>query len=123
MSSEPWESEPDAIDWVDEATGLACAVRRGGVGALCGYVGVPPGHPLFGLSYDDLVPLAPEDGEAEIGRDVGAIDALVSALGGEHERGVTRVGMTLHAHGGLTFSGPDLGGEAPAGLWWFGFDC
>lgn len=39
----PWQSEPDKVQWRDEATG-----------ALCGYVGVPPSHPAFGKFYDDV---------------------------------------------------------------------
>lgn len=37
-----------------ESSGLACRIRTGGLGCLCGYVGVPTGHPLFGVHYDDL---------------------------------------------------------------------
>lgn len=50
----PWQSEPDALDWVDEATGFKCQIRRNDrMGILLGYVGVPPGHPAFGWCYDD----------------------------------------------------------------------
>jgi hypothetical protein len=49
----PWDNEPDKIQWQDEATGLPCLIVRGPVGALCGYVGVPSGHPLHGKDYDD----------------------------------------------------------------------
>jgi hypothetical protein len=44
-----WDDEPDKMQWQDEATGLPCLIVRGPVGALCGYVGVPEGHPCFGL--------------------------------------------------------------------------
>ena len=44
----PWHREPDKIQWQDEATGLPCLIVRGPVGSLCGYVGVPSGHPLHG---------------------------------------------------------------------------
>jgi hypothetical protein len=47
----PWNDEPDKIQWQDELTGLPCLIVRGSVGALCGYVGVNPGHPWHGLSY------------------------------------------------------------------------
>lgn len=47
----PWCDEPDKIQWQDEATGLACLIIRGPEGALCGYVGVPLGHPLHGIDY------------------------------------------------------------------------
>jgi hypothetical protein len=45
----PWQQEPDALFWLDATTGLPCLVARGeGTGALCGYVGVPEGHPCHG---------------------------------------------------------------------------
>jgi hypothetical protein len=47
----PWDDEPDRVEWRDtRATPvLPCLIVRGPSGALCGYVGVPPGHPWHGL--------------------------------------------------------------------------
>jgi hypothetical protein len=43
----PWQEEPDRIEW--RSHGLPCLiVRQKHHGALCGYVGVPEGHPCFG---------------------------------------------------------------------------
>lgn len=39
-------------DWM--AGDVRCLVRVGGVGGLCGYVGVPLDHPLAGKPYDDV---------------------------------------------------------------------
>lgn len=52
----PWVGEPDKMQWQDPATGLPCLIVRNSecTGALCGYVGVPPGHPLHGKSYNDV---------------------------------------------------------------------
>jgi hypothetical protein len=51
----PWHDEPDKAQWRDEATGLTCLiVRHPRLGQLCGYVGVPPDHPFFRHTYDDL---------------------------------------------------------------------
>jgi hypothetical protein len=50
----PWQTEPDKIVWVDAETGLDCMIHRNPVGALCGYVGVPPGHPWHGAEYHDI---------------------------------------------------------------------
>lgn len=47
----PWDGEPDRLDF--EHAGLPCLLRRGPVGAWCGYAGVPPGHPLHGVGYDE----------------------------------------------------------------------
>ncbi len=52
--SGPWDGEPDKVLWRDEATGLHCIARRGGIGAWCGYVAVEPGHPAHGLSSDQV---------------------------------------------------------------------
>lgn len=48
-----WKNEPDKIQWVDEATGLDCLIHRHNrSGHLCGYVGVPEGHPAFEKDYE-----------------------------------------------------------------------
>jgi hypothetical protein len=51
----PWLKEPDKIQWQDKATGLPCLIVRNThcTGSLCGYVGVPPAHPLHGKGYND----------------------------------------------------------------------
>jgi hypothetical protein len=46
----PWMREPDLIEWrSDGYPQLACKIQRARIGALCGYVGVPLGHPWYGL--------------------------------------------------------------------------
>lgn len=49
-----WVAEPDKKQWKDPTTGLPCLIVRNPVGALCGYVGVPNGHPAYGKDYDDV---------------------------------------------------------------------
>jgi hypothetical protein len=109
----PWQQEPDKRQWPDTATGLPCLVlRRVDHGHWCGYVGVEPGHPLYGILYNRCAlrstPCDPEPCDHT-------------------------PGMLLSVHGGLTYSGycqddphgichvPDAGEEEK--LWWFGFDC
>jgi hypothetical protein len=104
----PWDTEPDKLHWIDEASDLDCMILRGPAGALCGYVGIDESHPLFGVPYggargymerqpDDIIP---ED--------------------------------LFDVHGGLTYSDVcDEGGHichVPARgrsehVWWYGFDC
>lgn len=48
----PWLDEPDRVEWRSE--GLPCLIVRNNLGALCGYVGVPEGHPWYGRHYDDV---------------------------------------------------------------------
>ncbi len=55
--SGPWDGEPDKVQWKDAATGLDCMViRQMRGGHLCGYVGVPQGHPWFEKGYEDVCP-------------------------------------------------------------------
>lgn len=56
----PWDTEPDKIQWVDDETGLDCLIHRNRGGALCGYVGVSEGHPLFGVHFSSLGESKPE---------------------------------------------------------------
>ena len=49
----PWQDEPDKAQWVDEDTGMDCLLVRNRSGALCGYVAVPEGHPLYRVGYND----------------------------------------------------------------------
>lgn len=118
----PWQDEPDALDWRDEATGFACAIRRNLMltGSLCGYVGVPPGHALHGWSYHDDVPLRAEFEEP--GK-FGAVDMFFYALSGEYEHGTIPLGLALKAHGGINWSGALPDDSDASGRWWFGFDC
>jgi len=122
----PWQDEPDELFWRDAATGLPCAIVRNTEvsGCLCGYVGVPPGHPLFGLSYGDKLPLQPGDLERLSIEKSGAIPLFLAMLSGEHERGTIEVGMALQVHGGVTWAREHCPMEGvPGGRWWFGFDC
>lgn len=50
---EPFKSEGDNKAW--RHAGLACEiVRHPRMGHLCGYVGVPEGHPAWGKDYDHV---------------------------------------------------------------------
>jgi hypothetical protein len=92
----PWDDEPDRAVWVDEDTGLDCLVcRSNGLGSWCGYVGLPPGHPWYGLGYDDI------PAQAHGGLTYSA------PCDGDPESGICHV--------------PAPG--APEHLYWIGFDC
>lgn len=106
----PWQEEYDKLQWVDEATGLDClAVRQVDFGHLCGYVGVPTGHPVYGLGLDAIEGALVPDGSG----------------GGE----------PLDVHGGITAAtacraGPECGNVChvprpgrPDDITWVGFDC
>ena len=50
----PWCDEPDKAQWVDETTDLDCLAVRNHMGAWCGYVGIPPGHPWYDRNPYDI---------------------------------------------------------------------
>lgn len=89
----PWQDEPDKIQWIDPATDLDCLISRGPSGALCGYVGVPPGHPWHGMDYDRI--------------DVDVHGGLTYADACDE--------------GGHICHVPAPG--RPKDVWWLGFDC
>jgi len=47
----PWDKEPDKLNWTTKA-GLPGMIVRNRLGALCGYVAVNPGHPLYEKDYE-----------------------------------------------------------------------
>jgi hypothetical protein len=87
----PWDGEPDRVEF--KAHGLPCLMRRTERGNWCGYVAVPPGHPLHGKGYDEE-------------------EVAVSAHGGLTFAGPCS-GDICHV---------PASGE-PDDVHWFGFDC
>lgn len=90
----PWQDEPDKVQWIDPATDLDCLTVRNRYGVWCGYVGVPPDHPLHGIQYDDAPHLSVHG------------DLTFSSL----------------CHEGGRICHVPLPGR-PDAVWWFGFDC
>jgi len=59
----PWLGEADKIAWLDQASGYECIIMRASRGGhLCGYVGVPPEHPLYGFEHEAI----PADLDVEV---------------------------------------------------------
>lgn len=94
----PWQDEPDKVQWIDEATGLDCLIVRNHHGALCGYVGVPPGHPLHGKDTEEA--------------DRFEVHGGLTFAGGCDEDAPEGHGI-CHV--------PEPG--RPDDVWWLGFDC
>lgn len=94
----PWQNEPDKIQWTDEATGYPCLiVRQQYFGHLCGYVGVPEGHPYFKKPFHDV----------HLDSGHGSVNFSESCDEKNPEQHVCHVPAPGE---------PDL-------VWWFGFDC
>jgi hypothetical protein len=94
----PWSEEPNKVQWVDEATGFDALIVRNMMGALCGYVGVPPTHPLYGKDYDDQV--------------LENVDV---------HGGLTYANPCMKDDPDGVCHVPEPG--RPDDVWWFGFDC
>lgn len=88
----PWQTEPDRVEW--RYLGLPCLIVRNEMGALCGYVGVPPEHPWHGKDYND-------------------IDGAVDVHGGLTYANKCNDAAICHV---------PKDGE-PDDVWWLGFDC
>lgn len=140
-----WDQEPDKKQWTDAATGLPCLIVRNFGGALCGYVGVPPGHPDHGTDYGGLDAdvdvhggLTFADACADLSRDawqaMRARRADNEAEAREYPRGdaaqwLREWGDVLddyaawraRAEGRFVCHVPEPG--EPDSVWWFGFDC
>ena len=108
----PWDQEPDHLAWKTKA-GLPAIIHRvESHGALCGYVAVPPGHPLHGKSYD--TPRYEKDTNGDTNYD--------KPLPGHSVE-------DLNVHGGVTYGSNCAGhichvpepGE-PDDVHWIGFD-
>lgn len=93
----PWMEEPDKMQWQDEDTGLPCLIVRNQFGTLCGYVGVPQGHPMHSKHYDDGPDL----------RVHGGLTFAGSCSHGEESKSICHV--------------PEPG--EPDDVWWLGFDA
>ena len=87
----PWSNEPNRLEF--ETEGFPCLMRRNDMGAWCGYVAVPPGHPYHGKRWDDV--------DLDVHGGITYADAC------------TADGEICHV--------PKPG--EPDDVWWFGFDC
>lgn len=99
----PWRDEPDRVEWRNPGSALPRLVLRNRLGAWCGYVGLPPWHPLHGRT--------------------------AWGTGGTDEQEDDRINR-LEVHWGITYANECRGGIChvpapgePAHVWWLGFDC
>ena len=113
-------SAPIVKDWTTEA-GLRAVIVMTEMGHHCGYVGVPPGHPLHGVGYSQPCDaLSPMPDSEPLGKR-GVLAVFCAA--GDPERARSPE-MVFDVHGSITYSGgsPDYPAQSD-NLWWFGYDC
>lgn len=107
-------------DWITDA-GYRAVILFVHDSNHCGYVAIPPGHPLYGKDYSDPSGFGLSEG-TEIGKR-GLIAVMCFAADPDMEN--VPVDMLINVHGGITYA---RGGEEyPIGsseeCWWFGYDC
>lgn len=119
----PWIEEDDRREWADEVTGLDCLILRNDpTGALCGYVRVSDGHPLYGKSHKDEVTIPEGFRHREFDDRMPAIEVMFQVMSEGFAPGAKmRLALALECHGGVTYSGPIM--KMKCSSWWFGFDC
>lgn len=112
----PWLTEPNELEWTDDATGYPCRMVRNSMGAWCGYVGIPEGHPWFGKKYNDPVKVSKAVLERPLDVDkVGVFNLFLGDV--DMEERTIAIALAVDVHGGLNFA------EEDDDRWWFGFDC
>jgi hypothetical protein len=106
----PWDHEPDRVEFREH--GFPCIVlRHESLGHLCGYVGVPKGHPAYGHGYET-------DYERDADGDWDFSKPIPHPL------------SNVSVHGGITYADRCHGrvchvpqpGESDD-VWWLGFDA
>lgn len=112
---EQWDTEPNV--WDREHVHM----QRNDGGAWCGYVGVGKKHPLYGVHYNDYVPIPPNFSEREF-TDRSPVLPLFTLDHDRYEQGEVSLDVAIDVHGGITYAGRAYWDEASP-LWWFGFDC
>jgi hypothetical protein len=106
----PWSTEADRYEFRTKA-GLPGLIVRNGLGALCGYAAVPPGHPAHGHDFMSKYELDSNGNE-------------------DYEKRLPNPLDEVSVHGGITYAEARAGdichvpgpGE-PDDVWWVGFDC
>lgn len=88
-------------------------------GCYCGYIGVPKGHFLHGVSYTDKHPKLIAKKDHEFNENYMGLFCNTN-----NSDNTMSPDMYFSAHCGFTYSGKSLGyDEMKEDFWYFGFDC
>ncbi|QXT34908.1 hypothetical protein KV697_14130 [Sphingomonas sanguinis] len=122
----PWSGEADKVSWRDMPTGYGCIIRRSPFGRhLCGFVSVPPTHPLFGRgtsAFEEHL-VGVHGGIDYAAACQAAIPEEVSVCHptGRAARPSETPAARLARH--TVYENDVAKGHAHDDAWWFGFSC
>lgn len=111
--------------WLTKAGLPACIViptdSNGRKSHRNGYVGIPQGHPLYEIKYNEETDKITVPDDTPVGKR-SSIQIFVAACAGKIPKAPEYL---FDCHGGLTYSdfGYFLPEEHQRAFWWFGFDC
>lgn len=111
-------------DWT--SCGLRCVAIAGEAGHRCGYVGLPQGHPLYGVGYGEYSPALDAGWAAVCDSPIGdrGIIPMFIAMMSDNETIKPTPDIFFDVHGSITYAASEADYPVPHdGLWWYGFDC
>jgi hypothetical protein len=115
----------DKIAWRDPASGYECIImRKTRNGPLSGYVGIPPGHPLFAFDCDAV----PADLEIEVHGGL-SYSAICNEGPSPHRHLIREAHTICHVPAGperyaaIEHATEYRADQAHEKAWWFGFAC
>ena len=118
-----WLNEPEHIEFTS-AAGYHCTINRvSGSGYLCGYVGIPPNHPMYGCESNDCCLAIQSHLQNIKDSSVGKRGVINLLCHDGEDVTLTRPDMAIDVHGSITYSRDHDPRGKKIGLWWFGFDC
>ncbi len=113
-------------DWITESEFRAVLIKgQEPLSYICGYVGIPKEHPLFGISYNEQSEaISQEKVSSQTFGKKSLILVLTATVNADDEKSVRRSpDLLFDVHGGLTYSGGNKNKyPVDADLWWFGYD-
>lgn len=102
-----------------EYKGYRCVTIFTDMGYRCGYVGLPEGHPLYGMSHDSQLKMKFKDLE---GNPMGKRGILTLFCVPDDQ---IPLELYFDVHGSITYAdgGKESHHPIDSDLWWLGFDC
>lgn len=125
----PWNNEPNRLNWKYRGMDLMLA-RNPSLLNWCGYVGIKPDHPLYGVKYGSEVSILKPLVEKILQRPMSISPSFAVMLDALVGQGIkASPDRIFDVHGGITYS-DYCGGHIchiddtqDVKTFWYGFDC